>query len=990
MTTITTLPLRTPITAGESLDSWIDALARRNDTSPREVLRALGIDHLGQSIRQLVDELDSTQLRRIEAATGLPPHRLDAATGPAVPGIERLSMKSSRFCTRCLAEADGRWQLSWRSSWAMVCGRHRLLLHDTCPEPDCRAAPRVQIVGGATPPPASTCSRPISRSWLRCGVELFTAADLPAPDEVLDAQSWIDQLMAAARAPGPDPAHATLTDLHLVVAWLLRLDPAAAIAAARAINPRRHATPPPPRNGSPPDLDAALTAALLIRARTVLGDDEASAIDELHTLVTKHPNPQRVSPPEFTKRHFVVMPSQFPNRYLRAVDADLPGAVRLRMRTITASAAIPRADGAARIRMLPQLFWPDWAGRLLPVAGGFHTDLFRAALSVLLTVPGDPSQRMDTHAGLLNPRVTAANLSITLQGFDKLPSGSALTDVLVLLCRITEHLDQHGTPIDYQRRREQIPAETLTWDQWRDLACSVGAHPGKHRQGRLRHAQRHLHQLLSGADLADHRHPLAFRTPNDRGTFVEFTTAMAAPLRRALHEHAESILVNLDIDEPLTWSPPTDLADGLALPGIDTGDLDPDKVSRLVVDEHRSSRETAEVLGVHLEHVRIAMERLDQPRRQWAPHAAPAAWLREQHAARLFTREFFDREYIQAGRSLNDIAADTGIGRHIITRFAKQAGISLRRARAPFRIDPVWLREQYCTQLRSTADIAVELGTEQMRVNNALHQHGIPVRPQGVASRTEMIMTFDHLPPNIRAAVEGTLHGWIRLHRFRITMAFPSLGTAAGYLGIKSNSLLHQLRLLERHAGAPLFHRSRRGTAHKPTPHGHALLRELDNEHVQPLMTAALHACNALAMPDAKTLAHAEREAMTPPRNPGLLKPFGDIPVGRLRITRTTLTLLRHLTTTDAEEFYGHGLHQCTSIQHGTLYPLLRSLEQAGWLTSRDEDEADWLAGAPPGCGPGRRRTYYRLTPNGRRAALRELNTPRKRQNSEKPGATNL
>ncbi|WP_261984683.1 MULTISPECIES: TniQ family protein [unclassified Rhodococcus (in: high G+C Gram-positive bacteria)] len=613
MTAVTTLPLRTPIATGESLDSWIDALARRNDTSPREVLRALGIDHPGQSIRQLVDETDSAQLRRIEAATGLPPHRLDTATGPADPVVERLSMNSSRFCPRCLTETDGRWQLSWRSSWAMVCGRHRLLLHDTCPGPGCRAAPRVQIGGGATAPPAGICTHINDRTRLRCGAELFTAAGLPSPDDVLDVQSWIDQLVATAREPGSDPAHATLTDLHLVVTWLLRLDDAAAITAAHAVNPRRRPTPPQPRNGSPPRLDAALTAALLTRARTVLGDDETTAIDELRTLMTKHTSPQRVSPPYFTKRRFVVMPSQFPNRYLRAVDAELPGAVRLRMRTVTPSAAPPRADGATRVRMLPQLFWPDWTGLLLPVAGGSHTDLFRATLSVLMTIPGDPSARMDTHAGLLNPRVTALNLTTILQGFDNLPTGSALTDVLVLLCRITEHLDQHGTPIDYQRRREQIPAESLTWAQWRDLACSVGAHPGKHHQGRLRHAQRHLHQLLSGADLADRRHRLAFRSPTDRGTYVEFTTSMAAPLRRALHEHAESLLVDLGIDEPLTWSPPPDLADGLALPGIDTGDLDTDKVSRLVVDEHRSLREAPEVLGVRPGHVRIAIERIDQP-----------------------------------------------------------------------------------------------------------------------------------------------------------------------------------------------------------------------------------------------------------------------------------------------------------------------------------------------------------------------------------------
>ncbi|KJF19336.1 MULTISPECIES: PadR family transcriptional regulator [unclassified Rhodococcus (in: high G+C Gram-positive bacteria)] len=143
-------------------------------------------------------------------------------------------------------------------------------------------------------------------------------------------------------------------------------------------------------------------------------------------------------------------------------------------------------------------------------------------------------------------------------------------------------------------------------------------------------------------------------------------------------------------------------------------------------------------------------------------------------------------------------------------------------------------------------------------------------------------------------------------------------------------------------------------------------------------------------MPDAKTLAHAVRETMTPPRKPLPLKPFGDTPVERLQMTHTTLTLLRLLTTTDAEEFDGNGLHECTGIHHSTLYPLLRSREQARWLTSRGEDEVDWLAGAPPGYGPGRRRTYYRLTPNGRRAALRELNTSGKRKNDEKPRATNL
>lgn len=49
------LPLRTSIVDGESLDSWIDALARRNQTGPQDVLRALGFDQPNHSTTQLVD-----------------------------------------------------------------------------------------------------------------------------------------------------------------------------------------------------------------------------------------------------------------------------------------------------------------------------------------------------------------------------------------------------------------------------------------------------------------------------------------------------------------------------------------------------------------------------------------------------------------------------------------------------------------------------------------------------------------------------------------------------------------------------------------------------------------------------------------------------------------------------------------------------------------------------------------------------------------------
>ncbi len=134
--------------------------------------------------------------------------------------------------------------------------------------------------------------------------------------------------------------------------------------------------------------------------------------------------------------------------------------------------------------------------------------------------------------------------------------------------------------------------------------------------------------------------------------------------------------------------------------------------------------------------------------------------------------------------------------------------------------------------------------------------------------------------------------------------------------------------------------------------------------------------------PDADTLAQA-RARLTTRKNPGLLKPFDDIAVDRIRITSPTLMLLRDLLAHHNEEFYGAQIHTRTGLDYGTLYPQLKKSEQAGWLTSRPESEKSWLGRAPVGCGPGRRRTYYALMHEGLRAATHEVrhHRPRRQKN---------
>jgi DNA-binding MarR family transcriptional regulator len=236
-----------------------------------------------------------------------------------------------------------------------------------------------------------------------------------------------------------------------------------------------------------------------------------------------------------------------------------------------------------------------------------------------------------------------------------------------------------------------------------------------------------------------------------------------------------------------------------------------------------------------------------------------------------------------------------------------------------------------------------------------------------------MIKILDRrMPRDIRAAVEGGLKGWQRLHRFQIAMALPSLATATGYLSLPPSGLAAQFQRLEADIGGQLFSRSAPGRPHKPTPQGKALLKALDRPHIKALMTEALGK-HLKALPDDRAITAATTQFHQARKNPGPLAPFDGISAGRIRITTPAAKLLHDLIKHGNPQFYGHQVIGRTGLDSGTVYPSLRRLEKAGWLTSWPEEEQEWLAGAPPGRGPGRRRIYFALTTEGRRAAMHEI-----------------
>ena len=148
----------------------------------------------------------------------------------------------------------------------------------------------------------------------------------------------------------------------------------------------------------------------------------------------------------------------------------------------------------------------------------------------------------------------------------------------------------------------------------------AAAHPGEAR--RHRDAQRYLFQLLTGADLHDPRHALAFTSNYDYSRYHAFAR-LPTGLRDALHHHAAALLHDLDSGEPLTWAPPPSRCAGLDLPGPEPDDIDLDAVSRLIITQKLPVAEAAARLGTTGGHLRLALDRVPRPARQWGRPPRP-------------------------------------------------------------------------------------------------------------------------------------------------------------------------------------------------------------------------------------------------------------------------------------------------------------------------------------------------------------------------------
>jgi len=636
--TFRTLPLRVALADRESLHSWLLRLAPRNGMPLLHLARVLGF---GQRLRvphnyALSWRLPARLLRRIETQTGLAPGTLDAAVLDRFDPLGWKPIAGSRYCTACLAQTGGIWDVGWQLPYSFACRHHRMLLAAVCP--GCRRAPHsAGLSARAGLEPSTRCTLGARREARPCDTDLLTHPPRPLPpnDIRLVAQAWVDERL--------DRMHAgdviELRDLDALAIWFRqRIEPTelghldqATVAAMNQYRTDNH--------GIKRDQATApvIAAAMTVHATGLLCADDLACslrfrplLRDVYTKIparavavgagTDDPVPQTPHRPVRTLQR----------KLLLSADAYLPVTERLRYRTCTPAPRPPKPGStvaADRARHIPQHLWPDWVIRLASPRGT-RTDDTATDIPVALLIPGNPTRNI--HAtGELNP--WRNNISIALS-----EAAGRHPGILTAICNIADYLDAHGAPIDYRRRRAVFTTVELSPPQWDDICQRAEAHPGT--AVRLLNARRYMFQLLTGADLTNPAHPLAFSNSLQREHYLAWQRDMPTPLRQEIHRHAAGLLTANGIQEPLAWSPPAGCVAELALPGREPDDIDMGRLHQLVVVDRLKALAASRQLGVSIEHVRYAAQELHRPAPDCASNTVVAARKVRARAAALLTR----------------------------------------------------------------------------------------------------------------------------------------------------------------------------------------------------------------------------------------------------------------------------------------------------------------------------------------------------------------
>ncbi|WP_394278380.1 LysR family transcriptional regulator [Microbacterium sp.] len=442
--------------------------------------------------------------------------------------------------------------------------------------------------------------------------------------------------------------------------------------------------------------------------------------------------------------------------------------------TLRAAAAGVATRPEDRARKIPALLWPAWTEKLAP--NRLDREVAASALAAAVILVGSDLSH-GAALRLLDPESPGRRVSHLMASLGRSRAEGKSIGAIV---ELADYLDRTDTPIDYARRRVLDYSALLPEREWQDVCEEEGVHAGSGRRWRAaRHA---LFALVTGSRVDAAPFPDSL-TGQARVLARDFLASAPGRVRKALEGVAVAFLQANNIDEPLTWAPPTPDA--------------PETVSEPDVPKAEKS---------------------------WA-RARPGA----DRLAETLPSERLTAAY-EAGRSTRELAVEGNVARQTVARALERAGTP---ARPPGRnkridIDNDWLRQRYVAEQATIPELAVEIGCSNQSVSRFLERAGIPARRRGSASRADSLRPHPIAKDSalLRRALigQGALQ---RAQRFLFACDYATLTGAARALEISPTALSTQMKILGTASGGDLFVSAQTGQPMQLTDTGRRLKREL-------------------------------------------------------------------------------------------------------------------------------------------------------------------
>lgn len=804
-----TLPFRVEPLPGESLSSWLQEIANLHQSSlgeldpwiPRDVLRMstrnLDMHGFGPSVAATLAHGSGVSLEKVESTW-----KRYFVYGERVLESQTSTRwlrprKMSSFCATCLAENAGRWMAVWRLPWWCVCPIHHVYLERECHE--CGGSQKKGLIKTSSLAMegwrcAATLGGGSGRVDRRCRGDLRNAPAEEAPQRLTEL---IRNLAAFYESCATEQAKAAMC--HLDELYTM----------AKLRHGRQTLVESPSHLagfllGALEDLESEERFSEVILRGARIGS--GSLLPEVAGLTYSATRAVKVR-----------------DEYMR------PGA-RLKWRSPVDSS--PPIDDlkAARLRWssLPRALWPDWCLRIFPTCGAQFETLRQIAL-VAMVSSGSSNSLPDISAGMCELG-TAWRTGTILSSF----APDITTGVIRNLIELQDQLTLHGSPIDYQRRRDTFgEGVPLTTKEWRAICRTGGILSGGPLKLTL--GQLWLWEILTGEPVGNFPEPYenneSFAVP-----FHAFLRRLTRDARSALLAHARTLLGDAGIAEPVEWSPPREWVTG-GIAGVEVEDIPIESIS-IGLRSGDSEREVARKLGVDSAVVAYCVSR-NPP--ELKPRAIKNV-TRIRPVPVQVTAEWIQQQRIEQRHGLRQIAVDTAVSRKVLAAILHDDGYELESGCVGLQVDPKWMREQYVEKKRTLPDIGRELGVSQATMCRIAKVSGIPVRSRGGSSHASVLME----PLDVREPLRSALRGHSaeqRVRRFQTIARCTSITEGARKLGIFEGVAVLQLQRLERDVGGQLIQRRTLGLGNHSqhlTQRGKNLLEQADDRFGLPVLLVGM------------------------------------------------------------------------------------------------------------------------------------------------------